>query len=85
MKIFITAHRKRRLNAFMALVVTGGFVIVKAVLLASEGCSSGMIVQALRFHQTRVDHHISESLNTGKPKPENGASNSQRISGQTCI
>lgn len=36
-----------------------------------------MITQALRLHQTTVDHHISEFLNKGKLKTENGGSDSK--------
>ena len=35
-----------------------------------------MIAQALRLHQTTIDHHISEFLNKGKLKPENGGADS---------
>ena len=42
---------------------------IKAILLASEGWSSVMIAQALRLHQTTVDHHIHEFMNKGKLKP----------------
>lgn len=39
---------------------------------------SALIAQALRLHQTTIDHHISEFfLNKGKLKPENGGSDSK--------
>ena len=41
---------------------------IKAILLASEGWSSVMIAQALRLHQTTVDHHIHEFMNKGQGK-----------------
>lgn len=44
-----------------------------------------MITQALRLHQTTVDHHISEFLNKGKLKPENGGSDNKLIAEQTAF
>ncbi|CAC9205916.1 Uncharacterised protein [Citrobacter werkmanii] len=44
-----------------------------------------MIAQALRLHQTTVDHHISEFLNKGKLKPENGGSDSKLSAEQTAF
>ncbi|MGJ7702184.1 IS630-like element ISEc40 family transposase, partial [Escherichia coli] len=58
---------------------------IKAILLASEGWSSAMIAQALRLHQTTIDHHISEFLNKGKLKPENGGSDSKLSAEQTAF
>ncbi|EPS9064498.1 MULTISPECIES: hypothetical protein [Providencia] len=49
---------------------------MKAVLLASEGWSTDLIAQVLRFHQTTIYQHISEYLNQGKFNSENGGSNS---------
>ncbi|HAK5853222.1 TPA: IS630 family transposase, partial [Salmonella enterica] len=58
---------------------------IKAILLTSEGWSSAMIAQALRLHQTTVDHHINEFLNKGKLKPENGGSDSKLSAEQTFL
>lgn len=58
---------------------------IKAVLLASEGWSLVMIAQALRLHQTTVDHHIGEFLNKGKLKPKNGGSDSKLSAEQTAF
>lgn len=44
-----------------------------------------MIAQALRLHQTTIDHHISEFLNKGKLKPENGGSDSKLSAEQTAF
>lgn len=44
-----------------------------------------MIAQALRLHQTTVDHPISEFLNKGKRKPENGGSDSKHSTEQTAF
>lgn len=58
---------------------------IKAILLASEGWSSVMIAQALRLHQTTVDHHIHEFMNKGKLKSENGGSDSKLSAEQTSL
>lgn len=58
---------------------------IKAILLASEGWSSAMIAQALRLHLTTVGHHISEFLNKGKLKPQDGGSDSKRSAEQTAL
>ncbi|WP_291969102.1 helix-turn-helix domain-containing protein, partial [Candidatus Symbiopectobacterium sp.] len=50
---------------------------IKAVLPASEGWSSAMIAQALRLHETTVNQHINDYVNTRKLKPENGGSASR--------
>lgn len=44
-----------------------------------------MIAQAIRLHQTTIDHHISEFLNKGKLKPENGGSDSKLSAEQTAF
>jgi hypothetical protein len=44
-----------------------------------------MNAQALRLHQTTVDHPISEFLNKGKLKPENGGADSQLNAEQTTF
>ncbi|GCR47830.1 transposase [Escherichia coli] len=44
-----------------------------------------MIAQALRLHQTTIDRHISEFLNKGKLKPENGGSDSKLSVEQTVF
>lgn len=44
-----------------------------------------MIAQALRLHQTTVDHHIHEFMNKGKLKPENGGSDSKLSAEQTSL
>ncbi len=56
---------------------------IKAVLLASEGWSSVMIVQVLRLHETTINRHISDYLNHRKLKPENGGSQSYLSETQT--
>lgn len=50
---------------------------IKAVLLASEGCSVSMISQALRIHQTTVTRHINDYLQSEKLIPGNGGSQSK--------
>lgn len=78
MKIFITAQQKTELERLHDSSRDGRVRDrIKAILLASKGWSSAMIAQALRLHQTTVDHHISEFLNKGKLKPENGGSDSK--------
>lgn len=75
MKIFITSEQKIELERLHDSSRDKHVCDrIKAVLLASEGWSSVMIAQALRLYQTTVDHHISEYLNKGKLKPENGDS-----------
>ncbi|MCE1781812.1 winged helix-turn-helix domain-containing protein, partial [Enterobacter hormaechei] len=56
---------------------------IKAVLLASEGWSSVMIAQALRLHEMTVNRHISDYLNQGKLKSDNGGSDSLLSQEQT--
>lgn len=86
MKIFITDQQKaelERLHDSSRDKRVGDRI--KAILLASESWSSVMIAQALRLHQTTVDHHISEFLNKGKLKPENGGSDSKLRAEQTAL
>lgn len=78
MKIFITSEQKVELERLHDSSRDKRVCDrIKAILLASEGWSSAMIAQALRLHQTTIDHHISEFLNKGKLKPENGGSASK--------
>lgn len=86
MKIFITEQQKAELERLHDSS-RDGLVRdrIKAILLASEGWSSAMIAQALRLHQTTIDHHISEFLNKGKLKPENGGSDSKLSAEQTAF
>ncbi|EFH6040898.1 TPA: hypothetical protein L9M21_001151 [Klebsiella quasipneumoniae subsp. quasipneumoniae] len=44
-----------------------------------------MIALALHLHQMTVDHHISEFLNKGKSKPENGGSDSNLSAEKTAL
>ncbi len=44
-----------------------------------------MIVQALHLHQSTIDQYISEFLNQGKLKPENGGSESKLNAEQTAL
>ena len=61
MKIFITEQQKAELERLHDSSSDGRVRDrIKAILLASEGWSSAMIAQALRLHQTTIDHHISE-------------------------
>lgn len=86
MKIFITTEQKIELEKLHDSSRDKRVCDrIKAILLASEGWSSAMIAQALRLHQTTVDHHISEFLNKGKLKPENGGSDSKLSAEQTSI
>lgn len=86
MKIFITDQQKAELERLHDSSRDGRVRDrIKAILLASEGWSSAMIAQALRLHQTTVDHHISEFLNKGKLKPENGGSDSKLSAEQTAF
>lgn len=86
MKIFITEQQKAELERLHDSSRDGRVRDhIKAILLASEGWSSAMIAQALRLHQTTVDHHISEFLNKGKLKPENGGSDSKLSAEQTTF
>lgn len=57
---------------------------IKAILLASEGWTASMIAQALRLHETTVNRQISDYLNCGKLKPENGGSQSHLSEPQTA-
>jgi len=86
MKIFITDKRKAELEHFHDTARDGRVRDrIKAILLASEGWTSAMIAQALRLYQTIVDHHISEFLNKGKLKPENGGSENKLNAEQTAL
>lgn len=86
MKIFITDQQKAELERLHDTTRDGRVRDrIKAVLLASEGWSSAMIAQALRLHRTTVDHHLSEFLNKGKLKPENGGSDSQLSAEKTVL
>ncbi|MBE9774119.1 IS630 family transposase, partial [Escherichia coli] len=85
-KIFITEQQKAELERLHDSSRDGRVRDrIKAILLASEGWSSAMIAQALRLHQTTIDHHISEFLNKGKLKPENGGSDSKLSAEQTAF
>lgn len=86
MKIFITDKQKAELEHLHD--TTRDVRIrdrIKAALLAPEGWSSAMIAQALRLHQSTIDQHISEFLNNGKLKPENGSSESKLNAEQTAL
>ena len=86
MKIFIPEQQKAELERLHDSSRDGRVRDrIKAILLASEGWSSAMIAQALRLHQTTIDHHISEFLNKGKLKPENGGSDSKLSAEQTAF
>lgn len=86
MKIFITEQQKAELERLHDSSRDGRVRDrIKAILLVSEGWSSAMIAQALRLHQTTIDHHISEFLNKGKLKPENGGSDSKLSAEQTAF
>lgn len=86
MKIFITDQQKAELERLHDSSRDKRVCDrIKAILLASEGWNSAMIAQALRLHQTTVDHHISEFLNKGKLKRENGGSDSKLSAKQTAF
>ncbi|MEI7187850.1 IS630 family transposase [Dickeya dianthicola] len=86
MKIFITDTQKAELERLHDTSRDKRVCDrIKAILLASEGWNSVMIAQALRLHQTTVDHHIREYLNNGKLKPENGGSDSKLTAEQTAF
>ena len=72
MKIFITTEQKIELERLHDTTRDGRVCDRKAVHLASEGWSSAMLAQALRLHETTVNHHINEFVNKRKLKPENG-------------
>ena len=75
MKIFITEQQKAELERLHDSSRDGRVRDrIKAILLASEGWSSAMIY-----------HHISEFLNKGKLKPENGGSDSKLSAEQTAF
>lgn len=82
MKIFITDQQKAEPER---LHDSSHDKRVKAILLASEGWSSAMIAQALRLFQATVDHYISEFLNKGKLRSENGGSDSKLSAKQTAF
>ncbi|EFB3463699.1 helix-turn-helix domain-containing protein [Escherichia coli] len=86
MKIFITYLQKAELE-FLHDPKSDKRVCdsTKAILLASEGCSSVMIAQALRLHQLTVDHHIHEFMNKGKFKPENSGLDSKLSAEKTSL
>ncbi len=46
---------------------------IKAVLLASEGWSAQMIVQALRIHESTVNRHLQDYFSQKKLAPETAA------------
>ena len=78
MKIFITDQQKTELERLHNTTCDGrGRDRIQAILLASKGRSSLMIAQALRLHQTIVDHHINEFLRKGKLKPGNEGADSK--------
>ncbi|MFC3289594.1 IS630 family transposase [Paracoccus aerius] len=84
MKIFITDEQKVELERLHDTSRDKRICDrIKAVLLASEGWSSSMIAQALRLHETTVNHHINEFVNQRKLKPENGGSVSRLSAEQT--
>ena len=56
---------------------------IKAVLLASENWSLGMIAQALRIHESTVKRHLDDYIELDKLKPENGGSESHLSNAQT--
>ncbi|ONK05845.1 IS630 family transposase [Pectobacterium actinidiae] len=78
MKIFINDEQKTELEHLRDTTRDGRVRDrIKAVLLASEGWTSAMIAQALRLHETTVNLHINDYVNTRKLKPENGESASR--------
>ncbi|MEL7631856.1 IS630 family transposase, partial [Pectobacterium aroidearum] len=84
MKIFITDEQKAELEHLHDTTRDGRVRDrIKAVLLASEGWTSVMIAQALRLHETTVNQHINDYVNTRKLKPENGGSASRLSIEQT--
>ncbi|POE02266.1 IS630 family transposase [Pectobacterium odoriferum] len=85
MKIFITEEQKTELEHLHDTTRDGRVRDrIKAVLLASEGWTSAMIAQALHLHETTVNQHINDYVNTRKLKPENGGSNSMLSATQTA-
>ncbi|SUG30733.1 Uncharacterised protein [Salmonella enterica subsp. arizonae] len=69
MKIFITDQQKAELERLPRFRRDKRVCDrIKAILLASEGWSSAMIAQALRLHQTTIDHHIREFLNKARKR-----------------
>ncbi len=86
MKIFITEQQKAELERLHDSSRDGRIRDrFKVILLASEGWSSAMIAQVLCLRQTMIDHHITEFLNKGKLKPENGGSYSKLRAEQTAF
>ncbi|WP_133148746.1 helix-turn-helix domain-containing protein, partial [Photorhabdus laumondii] len=84
MKIFITDEQKAELEHLHHTCRDKRECDrIKAVLLASEGWSSVMIAQALRLHEMTVNRHISDYLNQGKLKSDNGGSDSLLSQEQT--
>lgn len=85
MKIFITDEQKAELEHLHDTSRDKRVCDrIKAVLLASEGWTSAMIAQALRLHETTVNQHINDYVNTRKLKPENGGSASRLNAEQTA-
>uniref|UniRef100_T1IBQ6 HTH_33 domain-containing protein n=1 Tax=Rhodnius prolixus TaxID=13249 RepID=T1IBQ6_RHOPR len=86
MKIFITDKQKAELEHLHDTSRDKRVCDrIKAVLLASEGWSSAMIAQALRLHETTVNQHINDYVNTRKLKPENGGSASRLCAEKTAL
>lgn len=85
MKVFITNEQKAELehlhDTSRDKCVCDG---IKAILLASEGWTSAMIAQALRLHETTVNQHINDYVNTRELKPENDGSASRLSIEQTA-
>lgn len=78
MKILVTDAQKAELEHLHDTTRDGRVRDrIKAVLMASEGWTSVMITQALRLHETTVNQHINDYVNTRKFKPENGGSASR--------
>lgn len=85
MKICITDEQKTELEHLHDTTRDGRVRDrIKTVLLASEGWSSAIIAQALRLHETTVNLHINDYVNTRKLKPENRGSASRLNVEQTA-
>ena len=77
MKIQLTDNQKKQLETQHAQARDGRIRDrIKAVLLTSEGCSTVMISQALRIHESTVLRHLADYTLSDKLKPENGGSQS---------
>lgn len=84
MKIFITLDQKIELERLHDISRDKQVCdSIKAIFTASEGWSSPIIAQALRLHESTINHYISDYLNDRKLKPENGGSDSQLSAEQT--